>query len=334
MNNVVYLITGAAGHLAGAIIRELVNTDCQIRGLLLPKEIGTPGDNISYITGDVTKPESLDRLFENTDGAEVIVIHCAGIVSIQKEVSPKVYEVNVNGTKNIISKCRQYGVKRLVYVSSVHAIPENKGGTVREVESFSPDTVEGAYAKTKAEATQAVVDAVKNGLDAVIVHPSGIVGPYDRYGSNHLVQMMSLYLKRRLPVGVHGGYDLVDVRDAAKGVILAAEKGRRGECYILSNRYVSLEELIEEMRILTGRRHRLPFLPCSVAKRLIPVYEMYSRLTHKRSIYTAYSIKTLADEVDFCHDKAAAELGYTTRDFTDTVRDTVAYLQQDINDMI
>lgn len=334
MNNVVYLITGAAGHLAGAIIRQLVNTDCHIRGLLLPKEIGIPGDNISYITGDVTEPESLDRLFESTDEAEVIVIHCAGIVSIQKEVSPKVYEVNVNGTKNIISKCRQYGVKRLVYVSSVHAIPENKGGTVREVESFSPDTVEGAYAKTKAEATQAVVDAVKNGLDAVIVHPSGIVGPYDRYESNHLVQVMRLYLNRRLPVGIHGGYDLVDVRDAANGILLAAEKGRRGECYILSNRYVSLDELIEEMRILTGRRHRLPFLPYSVAKQLIPVYEVYSKLTHKRSIYTAYSIKTLADEVDFCHDKAAAELGYTTRDFTDTVRDTVAYLQQDINDMI
>ena len=86
MNNIVYIITGAAGHLAGAIIRELVNTNCQIRGLLLPKEIGIPGDNISYITGDVTKPETLDRLFESTDGAETIVIHCAGIVSIQKEV--------------------------------------------------------------------------------------------------------------------------------------------------------------------------------------------------------------------------------------------------------
>lgn len=333
MNNIVYIITGAAGHLAGAIIRELVNTNCQIRGLLLPKEIGIPGDNISYITGDVTKPETLDRLFESTDGAETIVIHCAGIVSIQKEVSPAVYSVNVTGTRNIISKCRQYGVRRLVYVSSVHAIPENKGGTVREVDSFSPDTVEGAYAKTKAEATQAVMDAAKSGLDAVIVHPSGIVGPYDRYGSNHLVQMMSLYLNRRLPVGVHGGYDFVDVRDAAKGVILAAEKGRRGECYILSNRYILLEELMENMRILTGRKFRLPFMPYSLARLLIPVYELYSKITRKRSIYTAYSIKTLADNVDFCHDKATAELGYTTRDFSDTVRDTIAYLQQDTNEI-
>ena len=76
----------------------------------------------------------------------------------------------------------------------------------------------------------------------MIVHPSGIVGPYDRYKSNHLVQLMSLYLNRRLLLGVRGGYDFVDVRDVAEGVLLAAEKGRQGECYILSDRYIRLEE--------------------------------------------------------------------------------------------
>ncbi len=334
MNNTVYIITGAAGHLAEAIIRQLASTGCHIRGLLLPGQTGISGDNISYITGDVTKPETLDRLFENTFGAEAIVIHCAGIVSIQNEVSPEVYNVNVNGTKNVISKCRQYGVKRLVYVSSVHAIPEIKGGVVREVNSFSPDTVVGAYAKTKAEATQAVSDAAKGGLNAVIVHPSGIVGPYDRYKSNHLVQMMSLYLKRRLPAAIRGGYDFVDVRDAANGVLLAAEKGRQGECYILSNRYVSMEELMEEMRIPTGRKYRLPFMPYSVAKLLIPVCELYSKITRRRSIYTAYSIQTLSSNANFCHDKADAELGYTTRAFSDTVRDTIAYIQQEKTDIL
>lgn len=329
MNNTVYIITGAAGHLAEAIIRELAGTGCHIRGLLLPEQTGIAEDNISYITGDVTKLDTLDRLFENTYGAEAIVIHCAGIVSIQKEVSPEVYEVNVTGTKNIISKCIRYGVKRLVYVSSVHAIPEIKGGVVREVDSFSPDTVEGAYAKTKAEATQAVMQAAKNGLNAVIVHPSGIVGPYDRYKSNHLVQLMSLYLNRRLLLGVRGGYDFVDVRDVAEGVLLAAEKGRQGECYILSNRYIRLEELMDQMRILTGRRFRLPFISYYAAKLLIPICETFSKLTRKRSIYTSYSIQTLASNASFCHDKTDAELGYTTRSLSETVRDTVAYIRQE-----
>ena len=120
MNNTVYIITGAAGHLAEAIIRELAGTGCHIRGLLLPEQTGIAEDNISYITGDVTKLDTLDRLFENTYGAEAIVIHCAGIVSIQKEVSPEVYEVNVTGTKNIISKCILFLFYALVLILSIY----------------------------------------------------------------------------------------------------------------------------------------------------------------------------------------------------------------------
>lgn len=329
MNGILYIITGAAGHLAGTILRTLTNTDCLVRGLLLPGEKGIAGDNITYITGDVTKPETLDQLFENTGEAKVIVLHCAGIVSIQKKVSPAVYRVNVAGTRNMIAKCQQYGVHRLVYVSSVHALPERKGTVIREVDHFSPDTVDGAYAKTKAEATQAVLDAAKSGLNAVVVHPSGIIGPFDRYGDNHLVQMMSLYLKHRLPAGVRGGYDFVDVRDVAKGVLLAAENGRQGECYILSNRYIPMREILEEMRVCTGRKRRLPLLPYFVARLFAPICEWYARITHTRSIYTAYSIKTLARQAYFCHDKATAELGYHTRGFKDTVRDTLTYLQKD-----
>ncbi len=329
MNSILYIITGAAGHLAEAILRTLINTDCLVRGLLLPGEEGIVGDNVAYITGDVTKPETLDQLFENTGEAKVVVLHCAGIVSIQKKVSSAVYRVNVTGTRNMIAKCQQYGVHRLVYVSSVHALPETKGTVVREADRFSPDTVNGAYAKTKAEATQAVLDAAKCGLNAVIVHPSGIVGPFDRYRGNHIVQMMRLYLERRLPAGVRGGYDFVDVRDVAKGVLLAAEKGRQGECYILSNRYISMREIFEEMRICVGRKHRLPLMPYFAARLFAPICERYAKMTHTRSIYTAYSIKTLVGQADFCHDKATAELGYHTRSFRDTVKDTITYLQQD-----
>lgn len=328
MNSILYILTGAAGHLAEGILRILRNADCRVRGLLLPGETGIAGSNITYLTGDVTKPETLDPLFENTGEARVIVLHCAGIVSIQKKVSPEVYRVNVTGTQNVIAKCRQYGVHRLVYVSSVHALPEVKGAAVREVDHFSPDTVDGAYAKTKAEATQAVLDAAKHGLNAVIVHPSGIVGPFDRYSSNHLVQMMRLYLQHRLPAGVQGGYDFVDVRDVARGVLLAADRGKPGACYILSNRYVPMEEIFEEMRACTGRKHGLPLLPHLAARLLIPACELYAKMTHARSIFTAYSIKTLFTHAEFCHDKATAELGYHTRSFEDTVRDTLMYLQQ------
>lgn len=332
MNGTLYIITGAAGHLAEAILRVLNGTDCQIRGLLLPGERGFPGDNVTYITGDVTEPSTLDPLFENTGDANVIVIHCAGIVSIQRKVSPEVYRVNVTGTKNVIGKCLQYGVHRLVYVSSVHALPEKKGTVIREADHFSPDTVEGTYAKTKAEATQAVMDAAKKGLDAVIVHPSGIIGPYDRYGGNHMVHMMELYLKRRLPAGVQGGYDFVDVRDVAGGVLLAAEKGRPGECYILSNRYITLREIFEEMRVCTGRWGRSPMIPQKAARIIAPICEWWARMARKRTIMTAYSVETLSSQVRFSHQKATAELGYRTRSLSDTVRNTLADLNRNMKE--
>ena len=98
----------------------------------------------------------------------------------------------------------------------------------------------GAYAKTKAEATQAVLDAARRGLNAVVVHPSGIIGPYNR-SSNHIVQPIDMDISGKLPAGVVGGYDFVDVRDVAKGCLKAAEQGRSGECYILSNRYFTVQ---------------------------------------------------------------------------------------------
>lgn len=329
MRNTEYIITGAAGHLAGAILRRLQNTDCRVRGLLLPGEEGIPDDRFTYIQGDVTAPETLDPLFEDTDGAQTTVIHCAGIVSIQKKVSPALYRVNVTGTRNLIEKCIQYRVRRLVYVSSVHAIPETDGGEIREAAYFSPDAVDGAYAKTKAEATKAVLDAARGGLDAVVVHPSGIVGPFDRSRNNHINQMIDLYLKDRLPAGVRGGYDLADVRDVAEGVLLAAERGRRGECYILSNRYVSIKELLGELRSLTGRKRRLPLLPGFVARMFAPFCELYAKMTKTRSVYTAYSVKTLTGGKQFSHEKATKELSYHTRDFKETVKDTVACLQRE-----
>lgn len=152
-------------------------------------------------------------------------------------------------------------MKRLVYVSSVHAIPEQeKLQVLEEVQNFSPEAVIGGYAKTKAEATQLVLEAVREGLDAVVVQPSGILGPYDS-SHNHLVQMIADYLHGKLPACVRGGYDFVDVRDVADGCLAAAEKGKRGECYILSNRHYEVKDVLSMVRSSNGGR-KLPYCPC------------------------------------------------------------------------
>ncbi len=321
-----YIITGAAGHLASTIIRYLRNTDCLIRGLILPSEEGTDDRQVTYYKGDVTKPESLDGIFSDTECNEVIVIHAAGLISIHEGESPLLNRVNVGGPKNIIAQCVRHHVKRLVYVSSVHAIPEkdNRDG-LTEAAAFSKDSVTGAYAKTKAEATEMVLEAARNGLDAVVVHPSGIIGPYDD-GSNYMVQLIQMYISGKLPAGVLGGYDFVDVRDVAKGCIAAAEKGVAGECYILSNRYFSVKELLECVRRIAGGRKKI-YLPICVARFFAPLFEWCARVTNSRPLYTRYALHTLSHGGHFCHDKATAALGYHPRAIEETVRDTVTWLK-------
>lgn len=320
-----YLITGANGHLGTALLHSLEQTDALVRGLLLPSEKGRSFENVSYYSGDVRDKESLRPLFEGTDGFETIVIHTAGIVDISSHASDLMYTVNVGGTKNMLSLCKEYGVKRMVYVSSVHAIPEKrKKATLKEIGRFSPDAVTGGYAKTKAEATQAVLEAAAAGLDAVVVQPSGILGPYEASG-NHLVQMVADYLKGKLPACVRGGYDFVDVRDVASGCLAAAEKGHAGECYILSNRRYEVRDVLRMVRLLHGGR-RLPVLPLWMAKAAAPLMQWIAKRRRERPLYTRYSLYTLSGNDQFSHEKATKELGYTPRDLMQTIQDTVNWL--------
>ena len=312
----IYIITGANGHLGSTIIRYLSRGDCLVRGLLLPSENHEDFGNVTYYEGDITDLESMDAIFSGTGGSEVIVIHTAGLVSIEDKITLDLYDVNVNGTKNVISMCRKYRAKRMLYVSSVHAIAEGDG--------FSIDSVKGGYATTKAVASQAVLDAVSKGLDAVIVLPSGIIGPFDN-GRNHLVQLVKRFLERILPMITTGGYDMVDVRDVAKGCIAAADRGRNGESYILSNQYITIPDLIELSGELSGTR-----VPCSIPlsyiKAFAPLFEWIGRITHTRPLFTRYSLSVLEEDIRFSHEKATRELGYHPMDIKDSLRDTIDYL--------
>lgn len=321
-----FIITGANGHLGGTIVRMLSRKQIQVRGLVFGEKKEQDTENIHYYNGDVRDIDSLRPLFLGCENMETVVIHTAGIIDISNHVSPELYNVNVNGTKNILQLCREYQVKRLVYVSSVHAIPEQKRGKVTgEIGEFSPDAVIGGYAKTKAEATRAVLKAAEEGLDAVVVQPSGILGPYDRSG-NHLVQMVSEYLRGTLPACVKGGYDFVDVRDVAEGCLLAAEKGRKGECYILSDRYCEIREVLEIAGNVSGKK-KLPVLPLWMAKMAAPFIQLHARRKKRRPLYTAYSLYVLGTGERFSHRKATEELGYHPRDLRVTIRDMVAEMQ-------
>ena len=327
-----YIVTGAAGHLGSTILRLLLerghNEEMQIRALLLPKETPAVEDGrIQYFRGDVRDKAALAPLFAGGNGGETIVLHTAGIITIASRVEPAVREVNVGGTANMLEVSRQHHVQKFVHVSSVHAIPEAPiGETIREVNSFSAGAVTGGYAKTKAEATQLVLDAAAEGLPAVIVHPSGIIGPYDP-GRNHLVQLVRDFMKGKLAVCVRGGYDFVDVRDVAEGCLLAAERGVPGQCYILSGHYLSVKELLTRAGTFCGRKGPA-IIPLWLARLAAPLIEGIAKLRKTRPLYTGYSLHTLTSNGCFSNEKAKQDLGYRTRPVDETIRDMVDYLSK------
>ena len=207
MSKTLYLVTGAMGYLGNTIISKLAAQGKLIRGLALPNDntISYTQPNVEIVHGDVCDKNSLTSFFSHNPDTELIVIHTAAIVSISSKVDKKVVDVNVNGTKNIVELCLRHNVKKLVHTSSVHAIPEKSHGeTITEVSEFDPKSVHGLYAKTKAAASQIVLNASKQGLNASIVHPSGIIGPGD-YGRTHLTQLVISYLNGTLTACVNGG---------------------------------------------------------------------------------------------------------------------------------
>ena len=161
------------------------------------------------------------------------MLHIASIVTVNPDYSKKVMDVNVGGTKNIIHMCCKHHAAKLVYCSSTGAIPElPKGQYISEVDHFDDMSVRGCYSQSKALASQAVLDAVKyQDLDACIVHPSGIMGPED-YAVGETTKTLIDIINGQMPAGINGSFNLCDVRDLAAGTIAAADKGKKGECYI------------------------------------------------------------------------------------------------------
>lgn len=327
----VFIVTGANGFLGNNIIRELQKDNKnEIRALVLPgdKLKSLDGLKCKIYMGDVTKKETLNNIFDIEENIELYVIHCAAIVYIKTKYNQKVYDVNVNGTKNIIDKVLEKNAK-LVYVSSVHAIPEKPHKeTITEIKEFDPKKVEGEYAKTKAETAKYVLNMVeKRGLNACIVHPSGIIGPND-FGSTHLTQLIIDFANKRLRACVKGGYDFVDVRDVANGVINACFKGKKGECYILSNRYVEIKELLDVISEVSNGKKITSILPLWFAKLTAPLSELYYSILKEPPLYTKYSLYTLNSNSNFSNEKAKKELGYRNRDLKETVKDTLDWLKE------
>lgn len=324
-----YIITGAAGHLARNIINILANNpNNKITGLILPFEKGIERANVNYVKGDITSKETIEDFFKKYATPKTIVIHTAGLISIEPDVSEKLYAVNVEGTRNVLESAKKYFVKRFVYLSSVDSLGTKKDGSViTEGDAiYNKDAVRGGYAKTKAESSRMVLDAKNDSFETIVVLPSCILGPDDT-GSNHLNQFVKALLSHKVPVSIKGGFDFVDVRDVANGCILASLKGRSGESYILSADYYTVDELEDVVRHECGGVKKIS-LPLGFVKFFVPLCTFWSKLTHTRNLITKYSLETLGEGVRYSHKKASDELGYTVRSLEETVHDMNLWLKK------
>ncbi len=330
----IYIVTGANGFLGNNVVRRLLKatdeSETEIRALFLPgdKINALDGVNCRLFYGDVTRKDSLSDIFTTDEQSGLIIIHCAAVVYIKSKYNPVMYDVNVNGTKNIIELSLEKNA-RLVYVSSVHAITElDNGRTQTEIRDFDPDRVVGQYAKNKVEMAKYFLEAAeKRGLNATKVHPSGIIGPGD-YGRSHMTQLITDFAQGKLKVCVKGGYDFVDVRDVADGIIQAAKVGERGGCYILSNKYTTVKELLDIISEVAGRPKIKTVLPMWLAKAFAPLAEMYYAARRQPPLFTRYSLYTLCSNANFSNEKAKRELGFTNRDLKETISDTVNWLRE------
>ena len=322
-----YLVTGATGFLGRVVAEELVRRKAQVHALvlhddpytdLLPKEVRT-------VIGDVCDKSSLSDFFADAD-SRTCVIHCAGIVSVASRPGPRLYQVNVGGTWKVLRQCMEHDVGKMVYVSSVHAIPEKpKGCIITEDCEFSPGLVDGDYAKSKAAATELVFDAAERGLNASIVFPSGIIGPGDLQGGS-FTSMAKSFLSGKLPFAVRGGYDFVDVRDVANGILACSESGEPGKGYILSGCYVTIRRMLQLVGKAAKLKYRSICLPLGLARLAAPYYERRSMRERKPLFFTPYSVSVLASNGQFSHAVASERFAYQPRPIEETLGDMTAWL--------
>lgn len=328
-----YLVTGAAGFLGGTVCRQLIDRGDDVRAFVLPNDpaIKFVPEEAEVCVGDLTDVESLERFFTVEDGVETIVMHIASIVTVNPDYNQKVIDVNVGGTENIIDLCLAHPeCKKLVYCSSTGAIPEMpKGEVIREVDSFEADDVLGCYSQSKAMASQAVLDAVSDrGLNACIVHPSGIMGPED-FAIGETTGSLIQIINGEMPAGIDGGFNLCDVRDLAAGTIAAADKGKCGECYILGNKEVKFKDFAKMVADEAGVKAPGFYLPIGMANIMAGIIERKARRKGTKPVMTKFSVYNLARNNCFDSSKAKKELGYTTRSYQETIHDEVVWLKKE-----
>lgn len=326
------LVTGATGHIGHVLVHQLSRhyPNEIIRVFLQPREILDGFDRLTLqlFYGDIRKAADVRAAVQ---GAR-LVFHLAGLIDTSLNPGPRIYEINIGGTRHVVEACQENPGIRLVYVSSVHALPDWKDGReITEIEQFPVPGLPEGYARSKSEATALVLAAARQGLDAVVAFPSGVIGP-DDYKLSEMGRLFRYFYairSLRLVLSFHGAYNFVDVRDVVEGLLAIAERGKSGQGYILSGHQITINEIIRiERQVIGARQPRILTVPVRVVQLGAAILARLAHWFHFHSIVTPYSIAVLLSNSRISHAKASRELGYQPRPVADSIRDNLVWLME------
>ena len=319
------LVTGASGHVGFTLVQHLIRQGRRVRTLTRYRTPYLAPLPVEFVDGDLCEKESLHAAFAGVD----VVYHVAASISLLPGAAPHLTRVNVLGTRNIVDLCREHGVRRLVYFSTLEALRTDPlDSPVDELRPLVGDDFPLAYSRTKAMATSLVLNAMASGLDAVVIYPSAVIGPndYRQAAGNWLLLQLAF---GNLPVLLPGGYNWVDVRDVVAGAVQAEQYAPPGASYVLSNQWASLQDIARMVHAAGGPRPPRLLIPAAIAGWAALPAEWLARLLRKHAFFTRHALYTVrVNNHQVSHQRATADLGYQPRPLQETVADTLAWFEQ------
>ena len=315
------VVTGANGHVGVNLVRALREAGRDVVAVDVRPPVEALRLGASWVAADVRDRSAMRSVL---DGAEV-VFHLAAVISVVGSMSGLVESVNVGGVSATAAAALDAGVPRFVHCSSVHAFDLAACRDVVVTEE-SPRSCRGslpAYDRSKAAGEAALRRVVAKGLDAVVLNPSGIIGPRDDVPSRMGAVLLAA-ARGRLPATVRGAFDWVDVRDVVTALLAAEHAGEAGENYLIGGRSAGVAELASLAARAAGHRARLVDLPMGFARVWAPVATLVARRSQNPLLYTRESLHALQSRPRVDHSRAASVLGHDPRPLEDTVTDLIA----------
>ena len=315
-------VTGAAGHVGGNLVRELLARGRSVRAVVHRDTRALEDLDVELVPADVRDAESLQRAFKGAD----VVFHTAAQVSLSSDRWPLLEAVNVVGTRNVVTACLECDVGRLVHFSSIHALQQEPLQLpVDEERPLVDPGSSTSYDLSKAESEREVRHGIERGLDAVLLNPTAIIGPWD-FRPSHFGRALLAMGEGRLPALVAGGFNWVDVRDVIAAALQAEDRAPTGAKYLLPGHWVSLADVASRVAEITGVTAPRFVCPTSIARLGVPLASVWAWATGTEPLFTAVSLQAIAgSNRSICQDRAVRDLGYAPRPFQETLEDTLAW---------